>query len=140
MFCPSQIKNYIITGLLSNFLMHIVRGWNFFCRKENTISLVRYINLWCFLFCKEDVTLLQGILNKLLTNPVIIYFFIWEGQKGYALSLPYKENEWGNKFNNKYYIYIYINIYITLKCFLKLTSWNNEKLSSELDNNTRRLF
>ena len=26
--------------------------------------------LWCFLFCKEDVTRLQGALKKLLTNPV----------------------------------------------------------------------
>ena len=37
--CSSQIKNYIITGLVSNFLIHLVRGWHFLCRKENTNSL-----------------------------------------------------------------------------------------------------
>ena len=38
-FCPSQIKKYIITGLVRNFLMHFVRGWHILCRKENTISV-----------------------------------------------------------------------------------------------------
>ena len=28
--------------------------------------------LWCFLFCKEDVTLLQGALKKLLNKAVIV--------------------------------------------------------------------
>ena len=36
--------------------------------------------LWCFLFCKEDVTLLQGALKKLLTSHVIMSFFIREVQ------------------------------------------------------------
>ena len=36
----SQIKNYIITGWVAIFLMHLVRGRNFLCRKENTIKLV----------------------------------------------------------------------------------------------------
>ena len=36
--CSSKIKNCIITGLVSNFLMHLVRGWHFLCRKENIIS------------------------------------------------------------------------------------------------------
>ena len=35
-FCPSQIKNYIITGLVNNFLMHLVKGRHIY-RKENTI-------------------------------------------------------------------------------------------------------
>ena len=38
MFCPSHIKNYIITGLVSNFFMHLVTGWHILCRKEITIS------------------------------------------------------------------------------------------------------
>ena len=38
MFCPSQIKNYIITRLVSNFFfMHLVTGWHLLCRKEFTI-------------------------------------------------------------------------------------------------------
>ena len=48
MFCPSQIKNYIITAI---FLMHLLSGWNLLCRKENTISYwqsmkgaIKYIN------------------------------------------------------------------------------------------------
>ena len=40
MFCPSQIKNYIITGLVSNFFMHLVTGWHLLFRKEITISMV----------------------------------------------------------------------------------------------------
>ena len=35
----SQIQNYIITQLVSNFLMHLVRGWHFLWRKENTIRV-----------------------------------------------------------------------------------------------------
>ena len=31
-----------------------------------------YLILWCFLFYKGNVTLLQGVLKKLLTNPVIM--------------------------------------------------------------------
>ena len=42
-FCPCQIKNYIITGLVSNFLMHLVRGWHFLFRKENIITQRTYI-------------------------------------------------------------------------------------------------
>ena len=38
MFCHSQIKNYIITGLVSNFFMHLVTGWHLLCRKEITIN------------------------------------------------------------------------------------------------------
>ena len=38
LFCPSHIKNYIITGLVSNFFMHLVTGWHLLCRKEITIS------------------------------------------------------------------------------------------------------
>ena len=38
MFCPSQMKNYILTGLVSNFLMHLVTGWHLLCRKEITIN------------------------------------------------------------------------------------------------------
>ena len=39
-FWPSNIKNYIITGLVSNFFwMHLVRGWHLLCRKEHTIRL-----------------------------------------------------------------------------------------------------
>ena len=30
------------------------------------------IYLWCFLFCKEDLTLLEDALKKLLTIPVIM--------------------------------------------------------------------
>ena len=37
-FCPSQIKNYIITAVGSNFFMHLVTGWHLLCRKEITIS------------------------------------------------------------------------------------------------------
>ena len=29
-------------------------------------------DLWCFLFCKENVTLLQGALKKLPNSPVIM--------------------------------------------------------------------
>ena len=41
------------------------------------------------LFCKEDTILIQGALKKLLTSPVIMQFYIWQGQnanikKGYA--------------------------------------------------------
>ena len=36
------------------------------------ILSVSNLIFWCFLFCKEDVTLLQGALKKLLTSPVII--------------------------------------------------------------------
>ena len=39
MFCPSQIENYIITGLVSNFFMHLVTGWHLLCRKEFTIRI-----------------------------------------------------------------------------------------------------
>ena len=44
---------------------------------------------WCFLFCKENVTLLQCAYKKLLTSPVIMQLFTSEGQntnikKGYA--------------------------------------------------------
>ena len=39
LFYPFQIKNYIITGLVSNFLMHHVTGWHLLCRKEITISV-----------------------------------------------------------------------------------------------------
>ena len=30
------------------------------------------LDLWCFLFHKENVTLLEGALKKLLTNPVVM--------------------------------------------------------------------
>ena len=36
-FCPSEIKNYIITMLVSNFLMHLVRGWHLLCRKKTPL-------------------------------------------------------------------------------------------------------
>ena len=42
LLCPSQIKIYIITGVVSNFLMHLVIGWHLLCRKENTI----WITIW----------------------------------------------------------------------------------------------
>ena len=35
-------------------------------------------NLWCFLFCKEDVTFLQGVLKKLLTQPCYKVIFLFE--------------------------------------------------------------
>ena len=34
LFYPSQIINYIITGWVNNFLMHLVRGWHFLCKNE----------------------------------------------------------------------------------------------------------
>ena len=42
MFSPSHIKNYIITGLVSNFFMHIVKGWHLLCKKEITISVSNF--------------------------------------------------------------------------------------------------
>ena len=38
-YCPSQIINYILTGLVSKFFMHHVTGWHLLCRKEITISV-----------------------------------------------------------------------------------------------------
>ena len=35
-------------------------------------AIILQLNSCCILFCKEDVTLLQGALKKLLTSPVIM--------------------------------------------------------------------
>ena len=43
---------------------------------DEVLSMKMKSVLWCFLFYKEDVTLLQGALKKLLTSPVIMKLFI----------------------------------------------------------------
>ena len=49
--------------------------------------------LWCLLFYKENVALLQGALKKLLTNPLIMKFLFEKSiiqilKKAYTLCLP----------------------------------------------------
>ena len=44
---------------------------------------VNKFHLWCFLFCKEDITLLQGALKKFLTSYYVIYniilcMYVWQ--------------------------------------------------------------
>ena len=44
----SQIKNYIRTGVVSNFLMYLVRGWHLLCRKENSMKFSKTVLILCF--------------------------------------------------------------------------------------------
>ena len=65
-------KKYIITGLVNNFLMHLVRRWHFFCRKENTI---RYsISVYC--------------LNSIETTWIIVFPHLFNGMKCVSLNPP----------------------------------------------------
>ena len=63
-------KNKMLSNTLQFLLISVAA-------LQGLISHSKYENLWCFLFCKEDVALLQGALKKLLTSPVIIFNLIF---------------------------------------------------------------
>ena len=82
MFCSSRIKNYIITGLISNFFfMHLVTGWHLLCREEITIIFS------CLLYRRVVRRLMNALeveyvcfreismnVNKLFTLLLFVYF------------------------------------------------------------------
>ena len=95
--CSSQIKNYIRTGLDSNFLMQHVRGWHFLCRKEHTISLQRVCTYqWQRLLSQFQTIHLDNLsdLTLLKTNVLIRNRTNWmkkENRK--SLKLPKKKKK-----------------------------------------------
>ena len=81
---------------ISLYYKNLAYTTSYFLNKRDYIKINKHSlaeNYWCFLFCKENVTLLQGALKKLLTNPITMYFFIWEehntnNKKAYTLCFP----------------------------------------------------
>ena len=76
MFCPSQIKNYIIVGLVSNFFIHLVTGWHILCRKEITIRIVTRI-LLCYAFIHISYHAVSDTNNTRNTRPILYSYLTY---------------------------------------------------------------
>ena len=63
-FCSFQIKNYIITGLVSIFLMHLVRGWHFLCRKEKTFRMQTFYLNSCKRSCPYKYSIYRHVFKQ----------------------------------------------------------------------------
>ena len=67
--CAAQI----CTTFLNNTTRRALQSWYVKMANGNKRN---ELHLRCFIFCKDDVTRLEGALKKLLTSPVIMLIFI----------------------------------------------------------------
>ena len=74
--------------------------------------------LWCFLFCKEDVTLLQGALKKLLNFIMNFFFFFF---------LRRTEHKYKKGMPCNYYLLRSIARSLLLRLFLSACFYNKKK-------------
>ena len=115
LFRPSQIKSFLIIGLVSNFLMHLVREWHILCTIRLQLHHMFTITSGEFIFLKLDkISFFQ------CSQQLSLVWSIWTKVR-YSKHLTMLSRLW---LSNKYdaIVTFWTNIFFTIH-FIKLLTW-----------------